>query len=166
MQDRDSKEGSRFIKLIRLSSELGSHKLNTFYENYISSYKAVPQIIPTFLIMPIPGTLLCRWNLVISYNTRNWRPYQKIIPVGLIWGSTVNRLDGHTKTHLWPWCWPFSNRPRIILKITAQLATAIMGLGSTWKSPLTSLWQARYKRTPVTNHIIRTVIRAPMTSAL
>ena len=35
MQDRDSKEGSRFIKLIRLSSELGSHKLNTFYENYI-----------------------------------------------------------------------------------------------------------------------------------
>ena len=163
MQDRDSEEGSTYLKLIRLNSELGSRKLNTFCKCRNSSYKALPRIIPKFLIM---STLLCRWNIVISNNTSNWRPYGKIIPTGLKWGITVNRLDGHTKTHLWPWCWPFSNRPRIILKITAQLATAIMGLGSTWKSPLTSLWQARYKRTPVTNHIIRTVIRAPMTSAL
>ena len=41
----------------------------------ISSYKALPRIIPTFLIMPAPGTLLCRGNLVISNNTRSWRPY-------------------------------------------------------------------------------------------
>ena len=56
---------------------------------HISSYKAVPRIIPAFLIMPRAGTLLCRWNLVIYNNTRSWRPSKKIIPAGLIWGNTV-----------------------------------------------------------------------------
>ena len=37
----------------------------------ISSYKALPRIIPAFLIMSAPGTFLCRWNLVISNNTRS-----------------------------------------------------------------------------------------------
>ena len=31
------------------------------------------RIIPTFLIMPLPDTLLCRWSLVISNNTHSWR---------------------------------------------------------------------------------------------
>ena len=48
----------------------------------IPSYKALPQIIPAFLIMLAPGTLLCRWNLVISNNTRSWRSCKKIIPAG------------------------------------------------------------------------------------
>ena len=39
--------------------------------------------------MPAPGTLLCRWNLVISNNTRSLRHYKKIIPACLIWGNTV-----------------------------------------------------------------------------
>ena len=55
----------------------------------ISSYKALPRIIPSFLIMPAPGTLLCMWNLVISNNTRSWRHYEKIIFAGFIWGNTV-----------------------------------------------------------------------------
>ena len=55
----------------------------------ISSYKTLPQIIPAFLKMPAPGILLCRWNLVIFNNTRSWRPYEKIVPAGLIWGNTV-----------------------------------------------------------------------------
>ena len=44
-------------------------------------YKALPQITPTFLIMPAPGTILCRWNLVISAvisnYTQSWRLYKK-----------------------------------------------------------------------------------------
>ena len=43
----------------------------------ISSYKALPRIIPAFLIIPAPDTLLCRWNLLISNNTRSWRPNEK-----------------------------------------------------------------------------------------
>ena len=73
----------------------------TFYVNFkenftkldltyrISSYKALPRIIAATLIMPAVGTLLCRWNLVISNNTRTWRPNKKLIPAGLIWGNTV-----------------------------------------------------------------------------
>ena len=56
-------------------------------------YKALPQITPTFLIMPAPGTILCRWNLVISAvisnYTQSWRLYKKIIPTGLLWGNTL-----------------------------------------------------------------------------
>ena len=55
----------------------------------ISSYKALPRIIPATLIMPAVGTLLCRWNLGISNKTRTWRPNEKLIPAGLIWGNTV-----------------------------------------------------------------------------
>ena len=61
-------------------------------EYRISSYKTLPWIIPAFLIMPAPGTLLCRWNLVISNNTRSWRPHEKIIAAGLIWGNTVTLI--------------------------------------------------------------------------
>ena len=69
---------------------------STYILNYrISSYKALPRIIPAFLIMPAPGTLLCRWSLVISNNTSNWSPFKKIIPAGLIWGNTV------FKTSMW-----------------------------------------------------------------
>ena len=32
-----------------------------FYAYCISQYKALPRIIPEFLIMPAPGTLSCRW---------------------------------------------------------------------------------------------------------
>ena len=39
--------------------------------------------------MPAPGILLSRWNLVISNDTRSWRPHEKIIPAGLIWENTV-----------------------------------------------------------------------------
>ena len=35
------------------------------------TYKALPLIIPAFLIMPAPGAFLCRGNLVASNNTRN-----------------------------------------------------------------------------------------------
>ena len=52
MQDRDSEEGSSYLKLIRLNSELGSREFNTFYTYCNSSYKALPQIIPAFLIIP------------------------------------------------------------------------------------------------------------------
>ena len=44
--------------------------------------------------MPAVGTLLCRWNLVISNNTRTWRPNEKLIPAGLIWGNTVSKFKG------------------------------------------------------------------------
>ena len=30
--------------------------------------------------MPAPGTLFCMWNLVISNNSRSWRPYKKKYP--------------------------------------------------------------------------------------
>ena len=50
----------------------------------ISLYGSLPRIIPAFLIMPAPGTLLCRSSLVISNNTRSLRPYERIIPTGLI----------------------------------------------------------------------------------
>ena len=43
----------------------------------ISSYKTLPRIIPAFLIIPTPGTLLRKRNLVISNNTHGWRPYKK-----------------------------------------------------------------------------------------
>ena len=42
--------------------------------NRNSSYKALP---PLFLIMPKPGTLLCRWNLIISNNTHIWKTTKK-----------------------------------------------------------------------------------------
>ena len=58
--------------------------------NYsISSYKTLPRKIPAFLIMPTPGTLSCRWNLVISNKSRSWGLNEKIIPIGLISGHTV-----------------------------------------------------------------------------
>ena len=43
-----------------------------------------------FLIIPAPDTLLCRQNLVISNNTSSWRPYEKIIHAGLIWGNCIS----------------------------------------------------------------------------
>ena len=66
-------------------------KNNLAFTEYlrISSYKALPWIIPAFLIRPTPGTLLCRWNLVIFNNTHSWKHYKQITPAGLIWGYTV-----------------------------------------------------------------------------
>ena len=55
-------------------------------------YKALPQIIPAFIIMSAPGIHLCKWNLVISDNTGSWRPYEKIIPAGPMWGNTVTKM--------------------------------------------------------------------------
>ena len=66
----------------------------------ISSYKTLTRIIPAFLIMLAPGILLCRWNLVISNNTCSWRPLEKIIPAGLIWGNTVCRK---LRENNWSW---------------------------------------------------------------
>ena len=62
----------------------------------ISSYKALPRIIPATLIMPAVGTLLCWWNLVISNNTRPWRPNKKLKHAGLIWGNTVHLCCLHS----------------------------------------------------------------------
>ena len=73
--------------------------ISQIFKYRISSYKTLPQIIPAFLIMPTPGTLLCRWNLVISNNSRSWRPHEKIIPAGLIWVNMVcngdTKIDGY-----------------------------------------------------------------------
>ena len=55
----------------------------------ISSYKALPGTIPAFIIVPAPGTLLWKWNLVISNGTCSWRPCKKIISVSLIWENKL-----------------------------------------------------------------------------
>ena len=71
--------------------------IHTTYDTYrISSYKALPRIIPATLIMPAVGTLLCWWNLVISNNTRPWRPNKKLKHAGLIWGNTVHLCCLHS----------------------------------------------------------------------
>ena len=68
-------------------------KFSSFYEfkkEYrISSYKALPRIIPATLIIPAILTILCSGNVVFSNKTRIWRLCKIIIPAGLIWGNTV-----------------------------------------------------------------------------
>ena len=49
----------------------------------ISSYKALPRIIPAIL------TFLCIRNVVFSNKTRIWGLFKIIITAGLIWGNTV-----------------------------------------------------------------------------
>ena len=72
---------SRFDKFWNF--EKGEHEMMKLWKQQlqlthrISSYKALPWIISAFLIMPAPGTLLWRWNLVISNENFNWRPYEK-----------------------------------------------------------------------------------------
>ena len=55
----------------------------------ISSYKALPRMIPATLIIPAILTILCSGNVVFSNKTRIWRLCKIIIPAGLIWGNTV-----------------------------------------------------------------------------
>ena len=66
---------------------LGFKRLNISY--HISSYKALPWIIPATLIIPAILTILCSRNVVFSNKTRIWRLCKIIIPAGLIWGNTV-----------------------------------------------------------------------------
>ena len=62
--------------------------------------KALPRIIPAFLIMPALGTLLCGWNLITYNNNRSWRPYKEIIYTGLIWGNTI-LTNGNLQSETW-----------------------------------------------------------------
>ena len=82
-----------FVKLALKLNSLVPWTGALVFKYRISSYKALPRIIPAFLIMPALGTLLCRWNLIISNNTCSWRKHKKIIPAGLIWGNTVCKND-------------------------------------------------------------------------
>ena len=62
-------------------------------------------LIPKLFVVHIShGT--SSWNLVISNNTRSWRPYEKIIPAGLIWGNTVFNFSSTTPhyTNLLTYC--------------------------------------------------------------
>ena len=89
---------SDLMKAVRGQKHLSEAKKDMKELIYrISSYKALPRIIPATLIMPAAGKLLCRWNLVISNNTRIWRPNEKLIPAVLIWGNTVVKFDWNKK---------------------------------------------------------------------
>ena len=71
-------------------------------EYRISSYKALPRIIPAFLIMPAPGILLFRWKWVISNNTRTLKTLQKNITRG-----SYMRKYGNSNVipqNVWPNC--------------------------------------------------------------
>jgi hypothetical protein len=59
----------------------------------ISSYKALPWIIPATLIIPAILISLCRRNVVFSNKTRIWRLHRIIIAAGLIWGNMVFYLS-------------------------------------------------------------------------
>ena len=60
----------------------------------ISSYKALPWIIPAIL------TILCSMvNVVLSTKTCIWRLCKIIISAGLIWGNTIFSADSQ--------CWVF-----------------------------------------------------------
>ena len=41
-----------------------------------------------------------QFDLLRSLNTRSWRPCKKIIPVGLIWGNTVSKMDSVLKVKI------------------------------------------------------------------
>ena len=83
-------EEIRYYQLL-LNCLIIRRKVNFAYR--ISSYKALPRIIPATLIIPSILTILCSKNVVFSNKTRIWRLCKIIIPAGLIWGNTVYEFD-------------------------------------------------------------------------
>ena len=66
---------------------------------HISSYKALPRIIPAILIIPAFLIILFSENVVFSNKPRIWRLHKIMIPAGLIWGNTV-----YSQTVFWLIC--------------------------------------------------------------